>query len=117
MTRYVLLVMSSFMNPDGSECFPGVRKIAIRAKLNKDTVGKHRNEAIKLGFLVPPATGVHARGAQKWVPCLPPIFPAVSEGAGHCNKVSVRNDGPSCPTASDIPAFTSRVFEENGYGF
>lgn len=117
MTRYVLLVMSTYMDKDGGRCFPSIRKIGERSRLNKDTVAKHRNAGIALGFLIPPATGVHARGPQKWVPCLPPESPAVSEPVRHCNEVSVRNGSHQCPNRSDIPAHNSRLFEENTYGF
>lgn len=118
MTRYVLLVMSTFMDQDCSRCFPGIREIGIRANLNKDTVTRHRNTAIRLGFLIPPKTGVHARGLQEWIACLPPDSPAVSDQTGHCNRSSVRNDALQCPATPDIPAHTStKVFEENRYGF
>lgn len=117
MTRYVLLVMSSFMDADCSRCFPGIREIAARSMLNKDTVTRHRNEAIRLGFLIPPAAGVHARGRQDWIACLPPETPAVSEGAGHCNDPSVRNGTPHCPGTPDIPAHTSRFSEEANHEF
>ncbi len=113
-TRYVLLVMSSYMNSDGSGCFAGVRAIAERSRLNKDTVMRHRNAAVTLGYLIPPTTRRRAT-RQLWLPCLPPLTASLSEPVGHHKAVAVRTNTRHCPNGSDLPTPTSlRGFGDKG---
>lgn len=116
-TRYTLLVMSTWMDQDCSRCFPGVREIAKKARLSKNTVARCRRLAIELGFLIPPEAGVHARGRQDWVACLPPVFPAVSLQRGQSDEATVPRKARHCPRSRDIPAHTSSVFSEKDHGF
>jgi hypothetical protein len=52
ITRLVLCGHMLFMDRDGSRCHVGVRHLALVTGLNKNTVAKHRADAIKLGWLV-----------------------------------------------------------------
>lgn len=111
-TRFTLLVMSTWMDPDATRCFPGVREIARKARLSKNTVARCRREAIRLGFLIPPEAGIHARGRQDWIACLPPLTPAVSPLEGQSN----RSVSPQCPRSGDLPAIHQKLREEGILG-
>jgi hypothetical protein len=50
--RLVLVAMSQSMDPDGSNCWVGVRALAQATRFNKDTVAKHRALAVKQGWLL-----------------------------------------------------------------
>lgn len=51
-TRSVLSAHFKFMNGDGTRCYPTVRRLAVDARLNKDTVAFHRKYAIDEGWLI-----------------------------------------------------------------
>ena len=130
-TRHVLLTMSTFADFDGTNLYPGVLWIARRARLSKNTAAKHRELAVKLGFLIPPRTGRHAAGRQIWIPAIPPasLQPqprkglrraknlkrnkrAVSQPSGHHNGCSVPTGEQDFPNHWDIPASTSGFSDE-----
>jgi hypothetical protein len=115
-TRLTLLGMKSFMNPDGSNCFPAVREIARRTGQSKNTVARCRLRAIELGFLIPPNAGRHARGRQDWYPSLPPLQLSVSPQEGHRDALTVPQTAIQCPSGRDIPTHTS-LFSERDHGF
>lgn len=68
-TRFVLSAHLKFMDRDGSNCRPSVRRLAIDTDLNKDTVAVHRKRAIESGWLI---VGGSARaGFHEFYPALP----------------------------------------------
>ena len=50
-TRLVLLVLSTYMNADGSNCFPSTQTIAIASGLSEKSVITHLQVAAKLGWI------------------------------------------------------------------
>jgi len=115
LTRLVLFAMAMRMNDDGTRCFAGVRHLAQLTGLNKDTVAKYRLKAVGYGFLIPP-TSCPSATRQEWLPCLPPLVPAVSDAARYNSVSSVRSQSPECPNDSDLPTHTN-VYSRNEYGF
>ena len=54
ITRFVLSGYMRFMNRDGQRCWPGVRRVSLVTRLNKDTVSRHLARALAAGWLVRP---------------------------------------------------------------
>jgi hypothetical protein len=51
-TRYVLLVIGSFMHVHTGQCYPSFKRIAEYALLTERAVAKHVRKAIEEGFLI-----------------------------------------------------------------
>jgi len=59
--RHVLLTLSLHMNAKRN-CFPSIKYLAERTGLTEKTVGKHLNNAVKLGWLIRRIRGVNGQG-------------------------------------------------------
>jgi len=59
--RHVLLTMSLNMD-EKCYCFPSIKYLAKRTGLTEKTVGKHLNNAVKLGWLIRRIRGVNGQG-------------------------------------------------------
>jgi hypothetical protein len=68
-TRFVLCAHLKFMKRDGTNCRPGVRRLAIDTDLNKDTVAAHRKHAIDGGWLI--VSGSARSAFREFYPALP----------------------------------------------
>ncbi len=126
ITRLVLCAHVLFMDRDGGNCRVGVRRLAMVTGLNKNTVAKHRADAIKIGWLVIVVRSSRTRTAeiQASVPDNISDHPnstlscetgqSVSSAAGHATSISRsqvygRSDSTvpfqtsHCPAGRDIP--------------
>jgi hypothetical protein len=111
------------MSGDGTRCYPTVRRLAVDARLNKDTIAFHRKYAIDEGWLI--VSGPTRSDFREFYPALPDdlvakypelltsqagrllselarqiMYPTAnksSEGTG----MRVRNRAPIGPTGSD----------------
>lgn len=52
MRKYVLLMLATYANPDGTEIFPGLRNVAEATGLDLRTVRKHVRACQDAGYLV-----------------------------------------------------------------
>ena len=121
ITRLVLSAHVMFMNPDGSNCRVGVRRLAAVTGLNKDTVATHRARAIEIGWLI--TIGSAKSSSREVFSAVPDeivdqlseaAIPVLSSDAGQSNPkpvpqlsgpsdAAVRRQPLNCPTGSDIP--------------
>jgi hypothetical protein len=60
MTRFVLLVLSTFADPDGSRCWPSKRAVVASTGLGEHAVKKHLGTARKLGWIASEARQGHS---------------------------------------------------------
>lgn len=63
-TRYVLLMLATYMRCDGSHCFPSAETLADDTCLSDRAVRNHLKEAIHTGWITRKAQG--AAGGQAW---------------------------------------------------
>ncbi len=72
-TRYVLLMLSTHMNIDGSNCFPSIALLSAETKLSKRVVGLHLSKAEALGWIKRQSVKSSGQAWRRYnyQPCIP----------------------------------------------
>lgn len=76
MTRYVLDVLTKYMNGDGGNCYPSTRTLAEATGLSERSVCEHLRHATENGWLSKSVRGNSGQGwrRHRYVPLLPSLL-------------------------------------------